>query len=72
MFVKINILKILQWLQASTEKGYGKQMLLNCREIYKSDRNPFKMLKAHFLVTLQADGPQSATLSVNELHYKYF
>ena len=53
----MNILKTLQQLEAATEKGSGKQRFQKSQEIlknYKSEHNPLKMLKAHFLVTLQA------------------
>ena len=52
----MNILKTLQQVEVITEKGSGKQSFQKCREIlkdYKSKRNPLKMLKAPFLVTLQ-------------------
>ena len=53
----MNILNTLQQLEPVTEKGTGKSMFLKCRGIlkdYKSERNFFKMLEAHILVTLQA------------------
>ena len=53
----MNIFKTLQHVEAAPEKGSGKQRFQKCRGIlkdYKSDCNPLKMHKAHFLVTLQA------------------
>ena len=49
--VEMNILKILQQLEAATEKGFGKKMFQKCWEIlkdYKSERNPLKIIKARF------------------------
>ena len=37
---------------------------------YKFERNPLKILKVNFFDDVA--GPQSATLSKNKLHYKYF
>ena len=63
----------MQRLEAAAKKCSGKKKLLQCHKIskdYKSERNPLKILKE--VLFGETTGPQSATLSKNKLHYKYF
>ena len=63
----------MQQLEAAAKKFSGKKKFLQCQKIlkdYKSERNPLKILKG--VLFGEVAGPQSAALSKNKLHHKYF